>query len=171
MRCFLLPILGLALCCAQAQDRNNTDFIRSAESIHFGLGVGLDHGGYGLRVDVPVDKHIGFFAGGGYALAGIGWNAGAVIRLMPAERWCPYLTAMYGYNTALVVRNASEHNTLYYGPSFGAGVEMRRRKGPGFWHFGILRTDRPSEVEDDRIRFAASDPPPVLVSVGYHFGL
>lgn len=169
MRLHLLLIAGLVLCRAQAQDRNATDHVRTASSLHFGLGVGLDHGGYGLRVDVPVDKHIGFFAGGGYALAGIGWNVGATVRLMPASRWCPYLTAMYGYNAALVVKNAHQFNTLYYGPSFGAGVELRRRRGNGSWHFAILRPDRPAEVETDRIRFHASEPMPVLLSVGYHF--
>jgi outer membrane protein W len=37
----------------------------------------------------------------------------------------PYITAMYGYNTAIFVSNATSYNKLFYGPSFGAGLDFR----------------------------------------------
>ena len=97
---------------------------------YLGLGLGQDFGGIGFRVDVLPEDHISLFAGLGYALAGFGYNVGAHARLLPGHKVCPYVTAMYGYTAVITVKNASQYDKIYYGPTFGAGLEVREKLHP-----------------------------------------
>ncbi|HMZ47782.1 MAG TPA: hypothetical protein PL010_02015 [Flavobacteriales bacterium] len=144
-----------------------------------GPGIGIDQGGLGLQVQCRPAPPLIIFASGGYALAGFGWNVGVGGRLLPRAKWCPYLTGMYGYNAAVVIQGAADHNKLYYGPSFGLGVEdHRRRNYANFWRFGIVIPIRPSEYWSDMAALKADpnfkisgEPAPLAISAAYHFGL
>ena len=119
------------------------------------------------------------FAAGGYALAGFGYNVGAQGRILPMAKWCPFVSAMYGYNAVIVVQGASGYNQLYYGPSVGAGVEVHRRDNPdNFWRLELILPFRPQEFQDDMDALKKnplidirSEPPPFSFSVAFHFGL
>lgn len=140
--------------------------------VFFGFGVGLDHGGFGVRADVRPIPNLGVFGGVGYALAGFGWNAGAICRILPERTACPYLTGMYGYNAAYVlkVRNSSTQvdSDLYYGPSFGAGVEFMRKSRSAFWNLGIIVPIRSDQLESDHPDAAEKLWP---VTISYHFSI
>jgi hypothetical protein len=151
---------------------------RTTES-NFGLGGGFDYGGFGAQMQVRPLPGLAFFGGGGYAVVGFGWNVGAMGRLLPDARWCPYGIGMYGYNAAIAVRGASQYNKLYYGLSFGLGVEMHRRDNPdNFWRFEFLLPVRDPAFQEDidalkrnPLIDVSSEPPDFGIGVGYHFGL
>ncbi len=92
--------------------------IRVIDKFTFGIGGGLDYGGFGGNLLLYPQKNFGLFVGGGYALAGFGFNAGAKIRYIKdeqASKFTPYFMGMYGYNAAIAVTDATEFNKLFYG--------------------------------------------------------
>ncbi|MBS1936673.1 MAG: hypothetical protein JSS84_02525 [Bacteroidetes bacterium] len=141
-----------------------------ASGVFIGAGVGLDHGGIGLRMDILASERIGIFAGGGYNLATVGWNAGLLYR--HPVKWLarPYITGMYGYNLAIKwqIPGGGGTGTNYYGPSFGGGLEFWSAARTSFWHTALLVPVRSSEADED-LRWASPKPWPVLFSFGYHF--
>lgn len=140
--------------------------------VYFGVGAGLDHGGLGVRADVRPIPHLAVFGGAGSAFAGIGWNAGLIGRILPESKVTPYVIGMYGYNTAYVLKQRNTgtqvDSDLYYGPSFGGGVELKAKGRNTFWHLGLLVPLRPDQAKIDHPSIS-DDLWPVLVSVGYHF--
>jgi len=146
---------------------------------NLGLGLGIDYGGFGAQVQCRPAPPLVMFAAGGYALAGFGYNVGAQGRILPMAKWCPFVSAMYGYNAVIVVQGASGYNQLYYGPSVGAGVEVHRRDNPdNFWRLELILPFRPQEFQDDMDALKKnplidirSEPPPFSFSVAFHFGL
>lgn len=146
---------------------------------NLGLGLGIDYGGVGAQVQCRPAPPLVIFAGGGYAFAGFGYNVGVQGRLLPERKWCPFVSGMYGYNAVIVVVDAEQYNEVYYGPSFGIGVENHLRdRRENFWRFELLLPLRPQEFQDDldalkldpavEIR---SEPPAFGISVAFHFGL
>jgi hypothetical protein len=114
----------------------------------FGFGGGLDYGGFGVNLTFYPQKNIGLFAGGGYALAGLGYNVGLKGRITSSD-FNPFLLLMYGYNTAIVVKNAESLNRLFYGPTAGIGFDAQRGShSTGCWSFALLIPIRDSEVDD-----------------------
>ncbi|HMC96488.1 MAG TPA: hypothetical protein VKG92_02460 [Flavobacteriales bacterium] len=133
--------------------------------LFLGLGLGLDHGGAGLRLDGRITRHVGLFAGVGAAFSAVGFNAGVHGRILPTSRLCPYVTAMYGFNAEA---SGFEENKLYYGPSFGAGVEWRSRDKANFFRIGALIPVRSEEAQE--VSESADFPFwPVLPTFGWHF--
>lgn len=119
--------------------------------LFFGVGIGLDHGGIGMRMDVRFTEHIGLFGGAGYNLAMVGWNAGLIYRYKLLGHVRPYATGMYGYNLAMRWVDPwgkTVHGENYYGPSFGGGVEFWSARRDSFIHVGLLVPVRSSETLD-----------------------
>lgn len=145
-------------------------------NVDLGVGLGLDYGGIGAKLTVSPVKHVGLFGSLGYNLNGAGYNFGIIGRFLPDGKVCPYGTLMYGYNAVIVVDGASQYNQTYYGPSFGAGIELRTRNDK-FWTFGLLFPIRAKEYHDDidalqnNPAIEMSEPLPIVISVGYHFKL
>lgn len=141
-----------------------------------GLGLGLDYGGIGANFLVYPQKNIGIFAGGGYAIAGFGYNVGTKIRITSASKVQTYVTAMYGYNTAIYVTNATQHNKIFYGVSPGFGIDLRTKPNR-YFSFAILVPVRGSDVDDYINTLKGygvaleSSLPPIGISVGYRFVL
>ena len=142
-----------------------------------GLGLGLDYGGIGVNFTQYLTKNTGLYAGVGYALADIGFNAGVKFRFISEKsRVTPFLTAMYGYNTAVVVSNAATYNKIFYGPSTGIGIDFARGQGKkGYVSLALIVPVRGSEVDkylnDLRAQhgISISSPSPITFSIGYRF--
>jgi hypothetical protein len=122
---------------------------------------------------------VGVFGGIGYAIAGVGVNAGVKLRIPSKKHYTdPYFLAMYGYNAAIKIKGASEYNQFYYGPSFGFGLDFRlKQMQKGFWTMALIVPVRKSEVNDymDYLEGLGADfkngLSPVMLSFGYHFFL
>ncbi len=175
--CLLFQIDVLAQFDKKYENKNSGENSQST-SVNFGIGLGLDYGGIGGRLTVFPEEHVGVFGAVGYALAGVGYNAGLSFRILPKNPGlCPTATIMYGYNAAIKISGASQYDKIYYGPSIGAGLEIRsKRKNTNFYSIELLIPFRPSEYDSDYnnlnnlgVKISAA-PLPFTVSVGYHFG-
>jgi hypothetical protein len=140
-----------------------------------GLGLGLDYGGIGINVLTYPGNHIGMFGGVGYALAGVGYNAGVKIRTksIASPETSMYFLGMYGYNAAISITNNDNFNRFFYGPTFGIGVDFRQRSN-GFWSLGLFLPIRSDEVNQyinslSSAGVKTTSLTPVTISVGYRF--
>lgn len=116
----------------------------------FGIGFGQDYGALGARLTFLPDQHLGLYFSGGYAIAGFGYNAGALIRIKPENRTVPTFNVMYGYTAAISVSGVPQYDKIYYGPSLGAGfISKNRHDQKNFWHFEIILPFRPAEFDRD----------------------
>jgi hypothetical protein len=116
--------------------------------VSLGIGLGMDHGGYGLNLAVYPEKHVGLFAGVGYAIVAPGFNGGIKLRLF-SDGVTPFVSAMYGYNAVISVQNAFQYNKIFYGMTYGLGVDMRvNPEKNGFFSFGLLIPIRDKAVEE-----------------------
>jgi hypothetical protein len=170
----LLFLLAIKL---NAQDSNSVP--RSGAEMTLGLGLGLDHGGYGGNLILYPVKQVGFFISGGYAMAGFGVNGGLKIRFITDETYTivPYGLAMYGYNAAIFVKNAKQYNKFFYGPSFGLGLDFdKNSNNVGYWSLAIIVPLRNDEVNDyiedlknnHGVKFK-NDLFPIAFSFGFNF--
>ena len=150
------------------------------DQISLGVGAGLDYGGFGGNLTYYPVKSVGLFGGVGYALAGVGFNAGVKYRYIPEKpdaRVRPFALAMYGYNAAIAVLNASQYNKLFYGPTLGAGIDfLGKPQKRGYWSFGVFVPFRSAEVkeymedlENNHGADFTNSLFPVTVSIGYRF--
>jgi hypothetical protein len=151
---------------------------RVQDQVNLGIGLGQDYGGIGANIFFYPQKNVGIFFGGGYAFAGFGWNAGVKGRLISdhPQVVMPFVLAMYGYNAAFAVSGNSGLNKIFYGPTFGAGIDLRSRKlsSRGYWSFAILIPIRSSAVDEYRQQLeeegvSLSPLLPIGISVGYKF--
>jgi hypothetical protein len=141
---------------------------------NIGAGAGLDYGGFGTRIGFMPSERVGIFAGLGYNLDGLGYNVGAQFHFPSEKRVSWYITGMYGYNAVLVVTGDIEKEKTYYGPSAGAGIQMKSRSEKGFWNFELLFPFRDSEFQDDidaldDLGADVTEPLPIAFSIGYHW--
>ena len=145
-----------------------------------GLGIGLNYGGAGVNVAFYPQENIGIFAGGGYAIAGFGYNVGIKPRIKFSNKKPTvslYGLAMYGYNAAFKIKGASNLDKIFYGPSVGIGMETAVKKNKaGVWSFALIfpiRSKAAMDYQDDLMHSPYikmdNELPPVAISVGYHF--
>ena len=94
-----------------------------------GVGLGLDYGGLiGVKATFYPVSYMGIFASGGWEVIGIGWNAGCLGRLLPADGKHgvrPYLKVMYGVNAVTKVTGKNGYDKMFYGVTVGIGLEVR----------------------------------------------
>lgn len=138
-----------------------------------GLGLGLEYGGIGLNGTFLSEDGFGGFVGAGYVFAGVGFNAGIQYSINSSAKTHPFIMAMYGYNAAIVVEGSDSFNKVYYGPSFGAGINIGNKKN-NMWRISISVPIRADEVQEDLDRLKNSgvsidDLPPVAIAIGYNF--
>jgi len=151
---------------------------RVIDKSSFGIGGGFDFGGLGANVLVYPGKNVGLFGGVGYALGGIGYNAGAKFRIISKKHNTdPYAIIMYGYNAAIKVTGASQYNKLFYGPSFGIGLDFHpKHTERSYFSMALLvpiRSSAVNEYMDDLknnhgVEFK-NELLPVAFSIGYRF--
>jgi hypothetical protein len=183
---FVMKIILLALVTgisasalsAHAQEKGTDP--RKQDILNFGIGIGEDYGGIGGNLMVYPQRNIGLFGGFGYALAGFGYNGGIKLRLLSRQTSVatPSILAMYGYNAAVVVTNNSQLNKLFYGPSFGIGVDLRSKKpsSEGYLSLAIIIPVRSPDAQNyiDNLKnlYGATFSNgllPVTFSIGYKF--
>ena len=153
--------------------------IRKPDIFSLGVGLGLDYGGLlGVNLTAYPQKNIGFFAGGGIALAGFGYNVGAKLRYVTTNqkkvKFIPFFVGMYGYNSAIVVVNAPDYNKLFYGVTLGFGCDIRFKKG--YLSAALLIPIRGDDVDNYitdlqnkyHVNFQ-NDLLPMAFSIGYKF--
>jgi hypothetical protein len=153
-----------------------------SEGITMGFGTGLDYGGIGLNLSVFPHKNIGIFGAAGYAFAGFGTNVGLKLRTgfdKSTSSFRFFLTGMYGYQTAVAVIKAKEHNKLFYGATIGGGMDLRFfKQSNDHLSFSILIPFRNTDYQVYMdgltniygIEFKTK-PSPVNISIGYHIHL
>jgi hypothetical protein len=145
-----------------------------ASKVNIGFGLGLGYGGIGARLSVLPLQPLGLFIAGGYNLDGFGYNVGVDVRLLPGKKVIPTLLGMYGYNSVIVAQGAPQYNKTYYGPSFGAGMEIHSRNGQNFFTIELMAPARAQEFKDDLESLKnvpgmeVTRPWPVTFSFGYH---
>jgi|SRR5450631_598683 len=172
----LLCILSNQFLTAQS----STQDPRKPDVVNFGPGIGFDYGGLGVNFMVYPQKNIGIFFGGGYALAGFGYNTGVKLRLSPDRGTVvnPFFTAMYGYNAAVVITNDAQFNKLFYGPTLGVGIDIRPKKpsSKGYLSIALMvplrNADAQNYIDLLKSEYGASftsDLIPVGFSIGYKF--
>lgn len=149
--------------------------------IDFGLGLGLDYGGFlGLQVGFAPVKHLTLFGAVGYYILQVGWNAGIKILLFPKttkKTFRPFLKGMYGSNSIITADGLDEYDKVYKGFTVGLGMEFRfgTKKQNGFdIDFNVpLRTpdfwDDYNRMKNDPRLEVIQGPIPIAFSVGYHY--
>jgi hypothetical protein len=168
---------GTPITSSDTHPTKSGDFEKAPTQVSAGFGIGQDYGGFGARLTVMPEKHFGLFFGGGYALAGFGYNFGAMVIGAPDKKVSPTFSFMYGYTAAIKIDGASQYNKIYLGPSIGFGLMSKSSRHEGsYWHFGIAVPFRPSEFDKDfntiksNPRITGLEKPwPVTISIGYHF--
>lgn len=149
------------------------------EDFAAGMGAGLEYGGIGANLLFNQTSNFGFFAGAGFAFAGMGINAGVQLRSNYDQSTSSYrffLIAMYGYQTAVTIWDAREHNKLFYGPSAGVGMNVRFfKKSDNYLSFGLVvpfrNRDFQNYVDELSNKHGINFPnkPSLLsTSIGYH---
>jgi hypothetical protein len=145
-------------------------------------GIGLDHGGIGVRIEFLPVRCLGFFAAAGYNLIEPGINAGASLKILPGRRLTPTAVIMYGYNAVIKMKNHTAgmvlHEKTYSGFSAGAGVELvagkSHRNKINLVMFIPIRNDSfhrdYDNLKEEGYAFA-SKPLPVAFSLGYGFSI
>ena len=171
--CLCLVLVAFNL---KAQDFNSVPV--RMDKLSIGIGTGFDFGGIGGNILVYPNKNFGLFAGAGYAIAGVGFNAGVKYRLVSKNETAKvfsYALAMYGYNAAIGVSDAKQYNKFFYGTTIGFGLDYKSNPmSRGYWALALLIPFRSVKVNayiDDlkyshNIEFKNSLTP-VTVSIGY----
>jgi hypothetical protein len=174
MKAILYPCLALCLligveaATAQSNDKSNE---HPMTGVYLGLGLGLEYGGIGLKVEYLPITHLGLFLGMGYNLADLGVNAGLSYKIIAHAKVTPIINVMYGFNT--VVDTGFYYGTgsiAYYGLSFGAGVDIRTGKASNKFSLSILYPVRSSQYKD-RMNGSNSSNPAIAASIGFNFSL
>jgi hypothetical protein len=151
---------------------------KANHNLYIGLGVGFDYGGIGFRPEFLPVKFLGIFGGVGYNFGGFGYNIGASFKVLPNEKVTPTVCGMYGYNAVIKIKNGnslSSNTTIYYGPTFGAGMEVKLGKAKNKLAMSLLLPVRSSEFKTDydyaKAHYGLSDMSPVGFSIGYNLAL
>ena len=174
---FMLCFVILSI---QLNAQESTSVPIQYDKITIGIGFGQDYGGIGVNLTVYPLKSIGIFGGLGYNMVGAGYNVGAKLRLVsakPTAKVTPYALGMYGYNAVIRVSGASQYNKVFYGPTFGIGIDYKSYpRSKMYYSFAIMVPIRGSEVEDymddlktnHNVTFS-SDLFPLTFSVGFKY--
>lgn len=145
---------------------------------HFdvGAGLGYEYGGIGFQASYAPIPYASIFAGIG-TNGGFGWNVGTAWHILPKTTrymFRPFIEAMYGYNLVFVTVGDYYSVEQFYGPSVGAGCELRfgKSKRHGI-DLVLLRYAFWTQDAWDTYNNASADEKPALgpwgFSLGYHF--
>ena len=99
----------------------------SAQAVYFGVGLGLDYGGLGAKLEYLPVKYFGLFAGFGYNSASAGYNIGATWKITPDKTVSFNPMVFYGYNAVLKIEGKLQYDaiSISYGPSLGANLDIK----------------------------------------------
>lgn len=162
----------------QAQYRRGYAGNTTSNELVLGIGAGLDYGALGGKFSYYPMSSVGVFCGIGTSFIDIALNAGAIVKMLPEKRVCPFITAFYGHNGFIKIIGNSQYDKQYTGATFGGGIQLRGRSMTNFFSFGLLLPIRSESFEKDWNIVSSNpsinivqDPPPLLISLGYNFSL
>lgn len=154
------------------QNQNNSG------KVYMGLGLGLDYGGVGAKLEYLPIENVGIFAGLGYNLYSAGFNVGASYKIKAGERVSFNPTAFYGYNGVIKVEGASEYDMVSYGVTFGVNIDIHVGKKGNKITAGLFVpirskkfSDNYDEVKNDHRIEMETELIPIAVGVGYNWKL
>jgi len=157
----------------------STEIKKQIDMSSFGLGMGLDYGGIGINYTTYLQKNIGLFGGIGYSLFEASFNVGLKGRLISKGNpptINPFFTGMYGKNSFVYIKNATEFNKSFKGISVGGGLDIYLgRKKNGYWTFALLLPFDNSKQEEYinyleqryGARFRKNNDLVLFISIGY----
>lgn len=143
--------------------------------IYLSPGIGLEYGGVGVDATVMLFRYFGLHAGIGYNFVGTGANGGGRIYFTrPHSHLRPYFSGIYGYNAAVKVKNTEQYNKIFYGPSFGLGMDIEG-KHDNCWTVAFYVPVRKGVVDYLNYLQAGGTKGPMLLpftlSLGYRIAL
>lgn len=178
-RTFRKITLPLLLCGIGAWPSEARAQSAELDGLYFGLGLGQDVGGVlGCRLTYWPAPWLSGFVGGGWAIAGFGYQTGLEFNLPLEKRVSPFLTAMYGYNGAIHVEGLEKLDEVYVGPVVGGGIILKQRVKRNYWRFSVQVPIRSQEFLDNWEAIkqrpdveVKTGLPPVTIGVGFHMGI
>lgn len=90
--------------------------------VSIGFGYGIPYGVLGGGIEITPVEQVGFTAGVGYALEGVGYSFGLRVYPLRKNPWAPYLAGYYG-----IVGVVLDGDT-FDGGAFGGGVKYKRAR-------------------------------------------
>ncbi len=153
---------------------------KSYKQSYFGLGLGFDYGGIGLKAEYLPSKYIGLLVGFGYNLVDPAYNLGLSFKALPGKKVTPIIIAMYGYNAFIKIKNAAgniSYSKTYYGATVGAGADIKFGRNSNKISLALLAPFRHSAFHNDYdgLKDAGykfeQDILPVAFSVGVNFAI
>lgn len=149
------------------------------EGFYRGIGLGLDYGGIGFKIEYLPVKQMGLFGGVGYNFDQLGVNGGISFKIFPNSMVSPFVMGMYGYNAVIILKidngGGVYSRETYYGPSAGAGLEFKTKGKGNKLCLAVIVPFRGTDFEDDYNSFQQSGflfnktKSPVLFSIGYNW--
>ena len=149
---------------SQTQSQNE----KQNRQIYLGLGMGLDYGGLGVKIELLPVKYFGLFVGLGYNLVSCGWNIGVTYKIQPDDRISPNLMFFYGYNAVLIDRDY-RYGITSYGITIGGNMDFKVGSSGSKWSVGLFVPFRSKQFLDSYDSNSQSVLWPILFSVGYNF--
>lgn len=146
--------------------------------VYLGLGLGLDYGGVGIKIEYLPIENVGVFGGFGYNLAEVGWNVGASYKIKATDHLSVNPLVMYGYNGVLKVDGASEYDMVSHGVTFGVNLDIYVGRKGNKISAGLyvpIRSkkfmDNYDDVKDDSRVSIDNELLPIAIGVGYNWKL
>lgn len=131
------------------------DTSHNTDVVDFGIGLGLDYGGYGGQIVGYPQKNLGIVLGLGYNGIGLGYNAGLKGRLLfhkSDPTLSPFILGMYGYTAAVKVTGPNYYSSFkkqFNGFTIGAGLDIRIGAAKiGYFSCAVLMPFRGSEYDN-----------------------
>ena len=150
---------------------------QSNQQVYFGVGAGLDYGGFGGKIEYLPVKYFGMYGGFGYNLLSAGWNVGATVKILPDKVVSPNFMVLYGYNKVLKVIGASQYNMTSYGVTIGGNLDIKVGGKGDKLSVGLFVPIRSQKFKDN-YEVVKNDPNieilfdlPFAIGVGYNFKL
>ncbi len=143
------------------------------ENLYIGIGLGLDYGGVGFKLEYQPIKQLGIFGGLGYNLYSAGPNIGCTYKILPNSRACPNILAFYGYNGVIT----GLESEVSYNVTFGGSLDCKVGHKGSKVSLGIFVPIRSSKFMDtynslkDDPYVDISTLYPITISIGYNFAL
>ncbi len=134
--------------------------------VYLGVGVGLDYGGLGAKLEVLPVKYVGVFGG--------------AVKILPDKKVSPNLMIMYGYNAVFKGTDfySKQYNMTSYGVTAGVNLDIKLGRKGHKLSTGLFIPFR-SEKFKDNYDAAKNDPNiaissellPFTLGVGFNFAL
>jgi hypothetical protein len=148
------------------------------QRVYLGLGIGLDYGGLGGKIEYLPAKTFGVFGGLGYNLKSAGWNVGVTYKTTPDKKVSFNPVVFFGYNGISKVNGAPEYEMTSYGVTAGAHVDIKVGGKGDKLSVGVFVPVRSSKYKDNHDAMK-NDPRieiksklmPVAIGIGYNFVL